>query len=669
MPQLWGRGSTAWPGVIAPVNRRRRRGTRTGGLVTVVPPPVRPMSVVHEDYLVSFAFYRRVALLGVLTVVAFAVIALRAWSLQFLHRGALLQQSVAEQTRVVDLGAPRGAIVDDRGRPLAAVGAHIAVVADAAALGPAPYGAAWSPGRRGAAVLRRLAGLVGSTEPRLVRRIRTALVQSPFAPATLIGDVSTQLGFYLDERNVGFPGLHVIGLPTRFYPQGRLGGTFLGLLGEVSPAELQERRYAKARPGEVVGQTGVEAEYDRYLNGGFDHARVRVDARGEIVSPLRTERRTQPPDGIQLTVDTRVQRAAERAVRRGIQLAHQAGYHDARAGAAVVLDARNGAVKALVSYPTVNLVRATSSRSYVQRLVSGTVPGLPLIDRATQALYPPGSTFKPIVAEAALASRLITPSTELACTGSLQVGNIVFHNVEPAFDALLDLPQALEVSCDTWFYRLGEQFYARQLSGSPALQRWAGALGLGRPTGIDLPGESGGVVPTPEWLRRTFAGTPESLWYEGTSVNLSIGQGYLDVTPLQLAVAYAALANGGTVVRPHVGEAVLTSHGRHAFAFPPRRRLRLVEVGAIRQGLYAATHSAEGTSAAVFAHFRVPVAGKTGTAQVPGGSDDSWFASWAPAGRPRYVVVVLIEHGGFGADAAAPAARDIYKALFPVPGR
>jgi penicillin-binding protein 2 len=302
----------------------------------------------------------------------------------------------------------------------------------------------------------------------------------------------------------------------------------------------------------------------------------------------------------------------------------------------------------------------------VQRLVTGREPGLPLWNRATQALYPPGSTFKPIVAEAALASGVITPTSELACTGSLQVGNIVFHNVEPAFNAMLDLPQAIAVSCDTWFYRLGEQFYWRQLRGRQLLQNWASWLGLGRPTGIDLPGEAGGVVPTPAWLRRAFPNTAEALWYEGTSVNLSIGQGYLDVTPLQMAVAYSALATGGLVVRPHLGEAILTPHGRVPLRFPPRRRLRLSDVWAIREGMFEATHAPNGTSAAIFAHFRIPVAGKTGTAQVPGGSDDSWYASWAPASHPRYVVVVVIEHGGFGANAAAPAAREIYGTLFPV---
>jgi penicillin-binding protein 2 len=261
---------------------------------------------------------------------------------------------------------------------------------------------------------------------------------------------------------------------------------------------------------------------------------------------------------------------------------------------------------------------------------------------------------------------VITPSTYLPCTGSLTVGNIVFHNVEAGINASLNLRQALSISCDTWFYRLGEQFYFRQLQGHEDMQRWASLLGLGHRTGIDVPGEVAGIVPTPAWLKRTFKERWARIWYEGTSVNLAIGQGYLAITPLQLAVAYAALANGGRVVRPHIADALTSPEGGRKLNFPPRRRVHLRSAWAIRDALYSAAHDPSGTSSAIFADFPVPVAGKTGTAEAPRGSDHSWYASWAPAGRPRVVVVVLIEHGGFGAEAAAPAARDIYRAFFRI---
>ena len=620
-----------------------------------------PVSTVEEGYFSSFAFYRRVGVVGAVAILAFALVGLRVWSLQLLHSADYLRQSQAEQTRVVDLPAARGPIVDDELRPLAGTGAQLAVVVDPTALGSRPFDARWAPAPRGRRVLEKLAQLAHTPAATLVARIRASLVRSPFGPAVVVPHASRPVTFYLDERAADYPGVHVVELPTRSYPQGTLGGEVLGLLGQVTRQELSEPRYRHAKAGEVVGQSGVEATYDRYLNAGFAHARVRVNALGQIASPLRTERSRKRPDGLQLTVDTRIQRAAERAVEDGIGFAHSAGYADANAGAAVVLDPRTGAVKALVSYPSVNQIAAAQDPEYLQQLLSGRRPGL--LDLATQGLFPAGSTFKPIVAEAALAGGLVTPYTPMACTGSLTVGNVVFHNVEPSIDETMNLEQALEMSCDTWFYQLGEQFYYRQQQGWPGIQRWARALGLGSSTGIDIPGEAGGVVPTPAWLQRTFGGSSQGYWYEGTSVNLSIGQGYLEVTPLQLAVAYAALANGGTVVRPHVAEAVLGAH-RRVLRFPPVRRLKLTDVWAVRQGLYEAAHGSTGTSTSIFGSFRVPVAGKTGTAQDPHGSDDSWYASWAPAGNPRYVVVVLIVHGGFGADAAAPAAREIYSAIF-----
>src|SRR5439155_7947972 len=293
-----------------------------------------------------------------------------------------------------------------------------------------------------------------------------------------------------------------------------------------------------------------------------------------------------------------------------------------------VMNPWTGAIYALASYPTFAQPAAAHKPGYLAELLSGRNPATPLLNRATQGLYPTGSTFKPIAAEAALSDGLITPSSIIPCTGSLTVGNVVFHNVEAGVNAELNLDQALSMSCDTWFYRLGTMFYGRQLqTGALDMQRWAMRLGLGHPTGLDLPGESHGVVPTPGWLKRTFRNPAEQIWYEGYSVNLSIGQGYLAVTPLQLAVAYSALANGGTIVRPHVGRAIVTSSGRvlRTLRSRPRARVQLKDVWAIRQGLYDAAHV--GTSASVFSSFPLPVAGKTGRAQTATGIDHSWYAT------------------------------------------
>jgi penicillin-binding protein 2 len=646
--------------------RHRRRIAPTSALLVRPPLTAKPVSVAEAEFVRRPAFHVRVGVVGLIATTVFALLFLRLWSLQLIQGRQLSEAAQAQSFRTVYFPAPRGPITDRQGRLLAGTTGTVTITADAQALGTTDSRGRWTPSADGLRRVRRLARLAHVPFWRIVGNIRRSVRRSPFAPAVAIARPARALTFYLDERSREFPGFQVAVVPTRWYPRGAVGSEFLGLLGEIDAGQLRKQTYPGARLGQIVGQSGVEARYDGALDGGLDRARVRVDARGNIAGPLRTVPAKQRARGLELSIDLRLQRATVRAIRDGIAFAHRAGHPDANAGAAVVMNPWNGSIYALASYPTFDEFRAARDAEYYAAL--SRQPASPLLDRATQGLYPTGSTFKPIVAEAALATHLITPWTSIPCTGSLTVGNVVFHNVEPAIDANLNLEQALAISCDTWFYRLGTMFYARQAAtGALDMQRWAHLLGLGQPTGLDLPGEYGGVVPTPAWLRKTFSSPWQRIWYEGYSVNLSIGQGYLAVTPLQLAVAYSALANGGTVVRPHVARATLSPSGReHVLRFQPRRRLQLTDVDTIRTGLYDAAHAGDGTSSAIFGSFPVPVAGKTGTAETPTGSDHSWYASWAPAGHPRVVVVVLIEHGGFGVEAAAPAAREIYSAFFHV---
>ncbi len=644
-----------WPRHVAPLVLRRR---------TIV----EPISAVQADNFRRPPFYVRVGVLGLLATALFAILFLRLWSLQVIQGARFAHVAQSQSFRTVRLQTARGPILDRSRRLLAGTTGRLVVTADAAALGAVDPHGRWRPTPIGRARLGRLARLTRVPSWKFVAAIRRSLRRDPFAPAVVIPRASRDLSAYLDERASSYRGLQPTVLPERWYPRGAFGSEFLGLLGEVSTRELREPRYRGARSGQIVGQSGVEATYDRVLNRGFTTSRVRVDARGRVVGPLRPVPRRGVDHALELTIDLRLQRIAERAIRDGIAFAHGAGHADASAGAAIVMNPWTGSIYALASYPSLNQAEAARDPRYRASLFNADPRAALLLNRATQGLYPTGSTFKPIVAEAALATGLITPSSSIPCTGSLTVGNIVFHNVEPAINANLNLDQALAISCDTWFYRLGTMFYGRQAAtGRPDMQRWAMRLGLGHPTGIDLR-EYGGVVPTPAWLRRTFRDPAQRIWYEGYSVNLSIGQGYLAVTPLQMAVAYAALANGGIVVRPHVARAILASSGHvlRRLRFQPASRVHLTDSWAIRRGLYDAAHAAGGTSTGVFGSLPVPIAGKTGTAQTPTGSDHSWYASWAPANHPQVVVVVLIEHGGFGVEAAAPAAREIYSAFFHV---
>jgi len=583
---------------------------------------------------------------------------MRAWSVQVLHGRQYSAVATSQAYRTVDLIGPRGAIVDAKGRKLAVTSGRIGVTADVAALGSFDR-SGWHASNVGLALLRRFARLAHTPVQTLVTRITRSTIRSPFAPAVILPHPSGALWNYVAERAEQFPGFTATAFPARSYPQGAFGSEFLGLLGEVDDRMLGEPRYSHAKAGEIVGVSGVEASYDRFLNGGFDRRRVRVDSMGRVVGPLQHGVTKNLPT-LQLTIDARLQRAAEKAVRDGMQDAIAAGHHPT-GGSAVVINPWTGAILALASYPTYNQIAAANDPSYNARLY--TDPRHLLVNRAIAGVYPTGSTFKPIIAEAALATHLITPYTPLLCSGAFDLGGTVFHNVEAGVYESMSLPTALSQSCDTWFYRLGDLFWARNPSAQGMqIQQWARLFGLGATPPSDLTGAGSGLIPTPSW----FLKANKFPWTEGQTINLAIGQGAIQVSPLQLAVAYSAIVNGGTVVRPHVGSAIVRGAAVEPLRFKPVRRLHLVDTWAIKQGLYEAAH--QGTSATVFGNFPIPVAGKTGTAETCRGCDDhSWYASWAPFAHPKIVVVVaMIEHGGFGAEAAAPAAKEIYEAYFHI---
>ncbi|HXH98019.1 MAG TPA: penicillin-binding transpeptidase domain-containing protein, partial [Gaiellaceae bacterium] len=531
------------------------------------------------------------------------------------------------------------------------------------ALGTTGAHGVWNPHSAGLDELRRFAKLAGIPVQTLVARIRRAVLRAPFAPAVVLPHPPRSLTVYLEERTAEFPTFKVEAEPARSYPRAQLGSEFLGLLGEASRKELASPLYAHAQAGEIVGQTGVEKVYDSTLNKGFRHAKLPVDSLGRIAGPLEVPRGKELPT-LRLTIRSRLQVAAEKAIRDGMALAVQNGKHPT-GGSAVAMNPYTGAIYALASVPSFNQARAANDPAYLASLYRNANGEHQLLNRAVSGVYPTGSTFKPIIAEAALSAGIITPSTPQLCSGSFNLGGTVFKNVEAGVYSQMTLETALAQSCDTWFYRLGNLVWQSDPAREGTLiQTWARKLGLGRPTGVDLSGEAAGSVPMPASFQKQF-GFP---WTEGQTINLAIGQGALQVSPLQLAVAYSTLANGGTVVRPHVGGAVIRGGAPQSLSFKPVRHVKLVDVDAIRHGLYLAAHDPHGTSASVFADFPIPVAGKTGTAETCHGCDDhSWYASWAPYEHPKLVVVVMIEHGGFGSQAAAPAARDIYQSFFHVP--
>jgi penicillin-binding protein 2 len=611
---------------------------------------LQPYSRADAPYFGSPGFYVRVGGLAIIVAAGLSLLLLRAWSIQVLHGKQYAKAAHLQAYRTVDLLGARGAIVDDHNKLLAGTTDYVVVDADAASLGSRGAHGRWTPSAEGLRALRRLAHLTGTRRSALIARIKRSVLQAPFAPAVVIQHPSSALATYLEERSAKFPGFNVGFDAARSYPQGAFGSEFLGLLGQESKG---------TQPGEIVGTSGVEAAYDSLLNKGFVHAKVPVDSLGRIAGALRIPR-PKPLPTLQLSIDTRLQKAAQNALIYGMEQSRLNGYSPTGASA-IAMDPQTGAIKAIVSYPTFNEKLAADKPSYLAHLYKETAT-TPTLNRAISGGYPTGSTFKPIIAEAALSAGIITPSTPLLCSGSFDLGGTVFHNVEAGVDEYMSLPTALEQSCDTWFYRLGDRVWgANPRAQGTLIEHWARNLGLGTQPPIDLTGATSGYLPGPSTFDKRF-GFP---WTEGQTINLAIGQGALQVSPLQLAVAYSALINGGTVVRPHVGEAVIRNGVRHALQFKPVRKLKLSpSTWAIKQGLYEAANNASGTSGAVFGGFVPTVAGKTGTAEAPPLGVHSWYASWAPYSHPKLVVVAMIEHGGYGAMAAAPTAKRIFEAYF-----
>jgi penicillin-binding protein 2 len=333
------------------------------------------------------------------------------------------------------------------------------------------------------------------------------------------------------------------------------------------------------------------------------------------------------------------------------------------------MNVHNGEILGLGSSPTFDPSVFARQLIPTSTYTSLTSPdnGAPLSDRAIQGLYPTGSTFKPITSVAALESGVLTPTTTIYDGGSFNLGGgVTLQNAGGAAYGALQLANALQVSSDVFFYNVGAMLYR---SGGDAQDKWASELGIGHPTGIDLPGEVAGLLPTPAWRDKLYKeGKTDRPWTMGDNVNLAVGQGDVQTNPLQMATAYAAIANGGDVVRPHVGLRVQAPNGSVVQEIDPApiRHLDLSPEYShvILEGLHAAAQEPSGTSYDVFGNFPVPMAGKTGTAERPPYQDQSWYVCVAPYPNPKIVVAATIEQGGFGVQAAAPVARQILTAYF-----
>lgn len=656
----------------------------------------------------------RLFVLRIVVVTLLGTLLGRLWYLQVIAGDRYSRAAADNRIREVVTPAARGQVLDDRGVPLVRNRSALVVSVNRSEL---PTKAADRE-----AVLRRLATVVGIPYEELVQKITPCGGSvrppcwngSPYQPVPVKEDAAVEMALAISERREDFPGVTADVQAVRDYPQGRLAAHTLGYVSPISEAELGQPRYADYRRTDTVGRSGLEQQYDTDLRGRPGIREVAVDHVGNVVGVLKDTPAT-PGANLVLSLDASVQKVAEDALGHAIQNAR--GLTDtsvlkgqpfkATAGAAVVLEAKTGRVVALASYPSYDpsvFVGGVSSRDYAA--LTDEKAGVPLLSRATQGQFAPGSTFK--ISSAAAAVGDGNPLNGIyACPKDLQVGNQTFKNFEGEQFGNITLRTALVHSCDTVFYQFGigewqkdEARIAAKQPPTEPMAHMARAFGFGADTGIDLPGESPGTivdrgVKLADWKARKddyCAGAksrpPGSYLQQldaencadgykyrgGDAVLFAIGQGDVLVTPLQLATAYAAVANGGTVHPPQLAKAVVDADGNPVRTIDPKPARQLpvdpATLAYIRDALTGVV--TEGTAAGAYAGFpldRLPVAGKTGTAEVTGKQDTSWFASFAPANDPQYVVVGMVAEAGQGGQVAAPMTREIWAGIYGLEGR
>jgi penicillin-binding protein 2 len=590
----------------------------------------------------------RVAVLSGAALILFGILFFRLWNLQVLDGDQYLAEAKNNRTREYKQIAPRGEILDRDGEVIVDNRTSLALQLNTSRLPEDPA--------EEAEQLTRLGDLVGISLRKVRRTIAEEEEVAAGAPVTLRRDVGYDLIAYLEENQEEFPGVTVQRVFVRHYPHETMAAHVLGSVGEISEEELKQRRYKGLEPGDEIGKGGVEYSYDNFLRGDPGMTRIQVNALGEP-TPGGQLASTAPTPGenLKLTIDADVQAAGEAALAaRGLP------------GAFISMNIDTGEILGLGSSPSfdpADLIEPTQQQ--VDELYRDPVLA-PLFNRATEGAYPTGSIFKIIPALAALENGVITPDEAINDAGQITIGSQTFQNAGAQAYGPVALARALQVSSDVYFYTLGWRMW-----DTGELQEWAHKLGIARPTGLDLPEEAEGLLPSKEWREQLVEeglALEDRPWSAGDNVQLATGQGDLQTSPLQMAIAYAALGNGGEIVTPHVGLEVEDAAGRvlKEFEFKTRRKVH-IDPGyraTILEGLHLAAQEGDGTGAGVFGGFPIPIAGKTGTAERPGHADQSWFAALSPYPDPRIVTIATVEEGGFGAESAAPAVLQILEAVY-----
>ena len=592
-------------------------------------------------------FRQKFRMLFIIVAVALSLLVIRLWYLQVIKGDELRQRSENNSVRLRKLKPMRGLIMDSSRK----------ILVD----NQPSFDLIFIPNRMKDInmIVARIKALYTerSLEPPSFASF-TGKVK-PFVPLVIERNIPMEKLAIVETHALELPGVAAEVTPIRKYLNGEMMAQVIGFTGEVSRDELENSAAAQLSSGDIIGKFGIEKFLDEHIRGKSGAEQVEVNVTGKAVRSLGRIP-SAPGNNVVLTIDSALQEAAWNAL-------------GGRRGAVAVLDPRNGAVLALVSSPSFNPNLFNGGISFDDWEALSNDPHHPMENRSISGQYPPGSTYKVVVAAAALGEGLITPDTTFYCNGAFQLGNHTYHCWQDKGHGHIGLHRAIVESCDVYFYNLGK------ILGVDKIAAYAKAFGLSAPLGIDLNREKGGLIPTRQWKLSRM----KEPWQAGETISLSIGQGYNLVTPLQLANVYATLANGGTLYRPRLIKQLESAEGQVLKAYGPEKMgalpLSAQNIQVINQALWGVVNERGGTGSAL-KRKEADVAGKTGTAQVVGMPQDdkarkskrvsadfrdhALFACFAPYGNPEIAVAVVLEHAGHGGSAAAPVARKVIDTYF-----
>lgn len=574
--------------------------------------------------------------------ISFFMILIYLWYLQVIKGSEYRLMSKNNCIRIRENPAARGMILDRKGRLLADNRPSFEVYLVPEDLKENPE------------VLVRAGQMLNMNPAEIREKLQAQKKRTPFRPVKIKSDIEWNELARLETNRVHLPGLFVDVRPRRTYVYGPLASHLIGYIGEVDENELKQSKESPYRMGAMIGKYGVEYGWETYLRGTDGGRRIEVDALGREIKELRSVD-SFPGNNLTLTIDFDLQKIAEEAFQE-------------KTGALIAMDPRNGRILAMVSKPSFDPDTFARSISLEEWKSLSEDPLSPLQNKGIQGQYPPGSVFKIITAIAGLETGAITPNTQLTCQGIYPYGNRDFRCWREEGHGTISLHRAIVESCDIFFYQLGLKV------GVDAISHYAEEFGLGSRTGIPLPHEKSGVVPSSSWKKRRLGAS----WYSGETLSLAVGQGYINATPLQLLMLISAVANGGRLYLPQVTEKMEDVYGNLLRGYPVEeiRRPDISEktLHIIQEALMGAVNDPRGTGWACVLK-EAKVAGKTGTAQVikiPENfkkgdmdrlpwkyRDHAWFVAYAPFEDPVIAVVVLVEHGGYGGAAAAPIAKKV----------